>query len=124
MKKKGYKDVVKIPGCELWLKIIASLYQSNKSFYLVGGKQEVIEGTVNKLKNEFEGIQIVNYRNGYIQTEEEREALIEDVVKKKPDVVFVAMGSPKQELLMEECWSGMLRFIKDWVEVLMFILGM
>lgn len=82
MKKKGYKDVVKIPGCELWLKIIASLYQSNKSFYLVGGKQEVIEGTVNKLKNEFEGIQIVNYRNGYIQTEEEREALIEDVVKK------------------------------------------
>ena len=52
MKKKGYKDVVKIPGCELWLKIIASLYQSNKSFYLVGGKQEVIEGTVNKLKNE------------------------------------------------------------------------
>ena len=102
MKKKGYKDVVKIPGCELWLKIIASLYQSNKSFYLVGGKQEVIEGTVNKLKNEFEGIQIVNYRNGYIQTEEEREALIEDVVKKKPDVVFVAMGSPKQELLMEE----------------------
>ena len=84
MKKKGYKDVVKIPGCELWLKIIASLYQRNK------------------LKNEFEGIQIVNYRNGYIQTEEEREVLIEDVVKKKPDVVFVAMGSPKQELLMEE----------------------
>ena len=38
MKKKGYKDVVKIPGCELWLKIIASLYQSNKSFYLVGGE--------------------------------------------------------------------------------------
>ena len=62
----------------------------------------MIEGTVNKLKNEFEGIQIVNYRNGYIQTEEEREVLIEDVVKKKPDVVFVAMGSPKQELLMEE----------------------
>lgn len=32
MKKKGYKDVVKIPGCELWLKIIASLYRRNKRF--------------------------------------------------------------------------------------------
>ena len=62
----------------------------------------MIEGTVNKLKNEFDVIQIVYYRNGYIQSEEEWEALIEDVVKKKPDVVFVAMGSPKQELLMEE----------------------
>ena len=102
MKKKGYKEVVKIPGCELWLKIIASLYQSDKTFYLVGGKQEVVEATVNKLKAEFEGIRIVAYRNGYIQTEEERRNLIEDVAVKKPDVVFVAMGSPKQELLMEE----------------------
>lgn len=102
LKKRGYKEVTKIPGCELWLKIIASLYKEGKTFYLVGGKQEVIDQTVEKLKQEFEGIQIVAYRNGYIKTEEERTALIKDVAEKKPDVVFVAMGSPKQELLMEE----------------------
>ena len=28
--------------------------------------------------------------------------MIEDIAEKRPDVVFVAMGSPKQELLMEE----------------------
>ena len=102
LKKRGYNDVVKIPGCELWLKIIASLYKEGKTFYLVGGKQEVIEQTVDKLKTEFPGIQIVAYRNGYIKTNEERNALIDDIAQKKPDVVFVAMGSPKQELLMEE----------------------
>ena len=102
LKKKGYNDVVKIPGCELWLKIIASLFKEGKTFYLVGGKQEVIEQTVDKLKTEFPGIQIVTYRNGYIKTDEERNALIDDIAQKKPDVVFVAMGSPKQELLMEE----------------------
>lgn len=102
LKKRGYNDVVKIPGCELWLKIIASLYKEGKTFYLVGGKQEVIEQTVEKLKTEFSGIQIVAYRNGYIKTNEERNALIDDIAQKKPDVVFVAMGSPKQELLMEE----------------------
>ena len=102
LKKRGYKDVAKIPGCELWLKIIASLYKDGKTFYLVGGKQEVIEQTVAKLKEEFKGINIVAYRNGYIKTDEERAALIADVAEKKPDVVFVAMGSPKQELLMEE----------------------
>ncbi len=101
-KKHGCKDVVKIPGCELWLKIIASLYKEGKTFYLVGGKQEVIENTVSKLKEEFSGINIVNYRNGYIKTEEEHNELIADIAEKKPDVVFVAMGSPKQELLMEE----------------------
>lgn len=102
LKKHGYKDVVKLPGCELWLKIIESLYREGKSFYLVGSKQEVIENTVTKLKEEFKGINIVNYRNGYIRTDEERKALIDDIVERRPDVVFVAMGSPKQELLMEE----------------------
>lgn len=102
LKKHGCKDVVKIPGCELWLKIIASLYPLGKTFYLVGGKQAVIEQTVQKLREEFPGINIVNYRNGYLRTNEERQALIDDVAAKKPDVVFVAMGSPKQELLMEE----------------------
>lgn len=102
LKRHGYKDVVKIPGCELWLKIIAALYPLGKTFYLVGGKQAVIEQTVRKLRDEFPGINIVNYRNGYLRTNEERLALIDDVAAKKPDVVFVAMGSPKQELLMEE----------------------
>ena len=102
LKKHGYKEVVKLPGCELWLKIIDSLYREGKTFYLVGSKQEVIENTVQKLKQDFPGIQIINYRNGYIKTEEEKQALLEDITEKKPDVVFVAMGSPKQELLMEE----------------------
>ena len=100
--KKHGADAVKIPGCELWLKIIERLYKDDKKFYFVGGKQEVIDETVAKLKEDFKGINIVGYRNGYIKTDEEKQLLIDDIVAKKPDVVFVAMGSPKQELLMEE----------------------
>ena len=75
-----------------------------KNYYslLVGGKQQIINETVEKLRFEYEDIQIVGYRNGYIKTDEEKRQLIDDIVEKKPDVVFVAMGSPKQELLMEE----------------------
>lgn len=105
LKKHGYKNVVKIPGCELWLKIIESTYRHGKKFYLVGSKQDVIENTVSKLKQDFPGIDIVNFRNGYIKSETEKEQLIEDITDKKPDVVFVAMGSPKQELLMEEMYK-------------------
>ena len=100
LQKKGHHNTVKIPGCELWLDVVKRFYKT-KSFYLVGGKQEVIDATVHKLKNEFEGINICNYRNGYLKSEEDIEQLIADIVILKPDVVFVAMGSPKQELLME-----------------------
>lgn len=101
LRQKGYKDACKVPGCELWLKIVRRFY-NEKTFYLVGGKQHVIEEAVCKLQKEFDGIRILGYRNGYIQTEQQKQALIADVAEKKPDVVLVAMGSPKQELLMEE----------------------
>jgi UDP-N-acetyl-D-mannosaminouronate:lipid I N-acetyl-D-mannosaminouronosyltransferase len=102
LKKKGCKEVVKIPGCELWLKIIEAWYEKGKSFYLVGAQPEVIRLTVEKLHEEYSGINIVGYRDGYIRSEIEKKALLDDIAEKKPDVVFVAMGSPKQELLMEE----------------------
>jgi UDP-N-acetyl-D-mannosaminouronate:lipid I N-acetyl-D-mannosaminouronosyltransferase len=101
LQKKGIQDVIKTPGCELWLDII-KYGLSDKTFYLVGGKEEVIQQTISKLKSEYPSIQVVGYRNGYIKTDEEKQAVIEDIAQKKPDVVFVAMGSPKQELLMEE----------------------
>lgn len=101
LKQKGYKEACKVPGCELWLKIVAR-FNKEKTFYLVGGKPQVIEETVGKLQKEYPGIRIVGHRDGYLKTEEERQALIADVAEKRPDVVFVAMGSPKQELLMEE----------------------
>lgn len=101
LSKKGY-HVAKIPGCELWLHIVDALKAEDRTFYLVGGKQEVVEATVEKLRREKEGINIVGYRNGYIKSDEEKQVLLQDIATKKPDVVFVAMGSPKQELLMEE----------------------
>ena len=105
VRKHRVKNAVKLSGCELWLKIIEKLYPMGKTFYLVGSKPEVIKKTVEGLKSQFPGINIIGYRDGYLKDEEDRDALIEDIANKKPDVVFVTMGSPKQELLMEEMWQ-------------------
>lgn len=101
LRQKGHPEACKIPGCELWLRIVAACYRE-RTFYLVGGRQEVIDETVAKLGRDFPGIRIVGHRNGYLRTPQERAALVDDVATRRPDVVFVAMGSPKQELLMEE----------------------
>ncbi len=101
LKKKGFKDAVKIPGCELWLDIVRYFHKT-KNFFLIGAKEEVINQTIEQLKNEFPGIKIIGYRNGYIETEEEQQELIKTIATFKPEIIFVAMGSPKQELLMQE----------------------
>lgn len=101
MHKLGRPEAVRIAGADLWLEIVKESYRT-KTFYLIGGKQEVIDDTIAKLRKEFEGINILGYRNGYIKTADERQALINDVAEKKPDVVYVAIGSPKQEFLMAD----------------------
>jgi UDP-N-acetyl-D-mannosaminouronate:lipid I N-acetyl-D-mannosaminouronosyltransferase len=99
LKRKGI-DVVKIPGAEFWLDIVKRFYKE-KSFYLIGSREPIIRKTVSKLKEEFAGINIVNFRDGYLVKGEEKE-VIKDIKEKSPDVIFVAMGSPKQEFLMQK----------------------
>lgn len=102
LKRHGLKQVTRIAGCDLWLKIVEKKHPQGASFYLVGTTEEIIQETVEKLKKDYPGINILNYRNGFLKNEEERRDLIEDIAQKKPDCVFVAMGSPRQELLMAE----------------------
>ena len=104
LRKKGCKEAIKIPGCELWLKIIEQSYKQ-KSFYFIGGSDVVISATVKKLKKDFPEINILNFRNGFITTAQEKLILIEDIKTKKPDVIFVAMGTPRQENLIQELQS-------------------
>ena len=100
LKKSGHNEVVRIPGSELWLKIIEEL-SPQESLYLVGGTEEVVNEVVTKLKRVFPGIRIVGFRNGYLDSKQE-DSLVHSICRLKPTVVFVAQGSPKQELLMKK----------------------
>lgn len=100
-RQKGGRRVRKIAGCELWLHIIRR-HCTDRSFYIIGAKPDVHEIVIDKLRREFPGINIVGHRNGYLRGDQERKALIDDVAAKRPDIVFVAMGSPTQELLMAD----------------------
>jgi UDP-N-acetyl-D-mannosaminouronate:lipid I N-acetyl-D-mannosaminouronosyltransferase len=83
LKQKGL-DAAKIPGSEFWLDIIERYYKE-RTFYLLGSTQEIIESTVNRLKNEFPNINIVWYRNRFLE-EEAKEALKATLITKKPDI--------------------------------------
>lgn len=99
LKQKGLK-AVKIPGSEFWLDIIKR-YEKEKSFYLIGSTQEVIDNTIKKLKIEYPNINILGYQNGFIN-ETQKEELKEKLQQLKPHVVYVAQGTPRQEFLMDE----------------------
>jgi len=99
LKQKGL-DAVKIPGSEFWLLIVMRFYKE-RNFYLIGSSQEIIEGTVARLKEEFSNINIIGYRNGFLD-DRAKEDLKVTLQEDKPDIIFVAQGTPRQEYLMDE----------------------
>lgn len=101
LRSVGINNSFKIPGCELWLDVIKKYYKS-KTFYLIGGTQTVIEKVILNLKNDYPGIKILNYKNGYIKSEKSNKDLMNDIKSCAPEIIFVAIGSPSQEKMMEE----------------------
>lgn len=69
--------------------------------FLIGGKPEVLIQTEEKLRQLWQ-VNIVGSQDGYFM-EAQRQALFEQVRDSGAAIVTVAMGSPRQELLMQEC---------------------
>ncbi len=103
LRKKGY-ETIKYPGHKLWLDIIDKTYQ-DKKFYIIGATSEVVTEVVEKLKNVYPDINILNFRDGYL-TEKDTEELKKDLKEKKPDIVLIAMGFPKQDYFMQELYNS------------------
>lgn len=88
-------DVKRIAGIEFARKILEKYTLIGKSVAVVGAKPEVIEKTVQNLKKEIPGINIVYYHDGYFNDDNE---ILTCLQNSSPDVVLTALGFPKQEV--------------------------
>lgn len=99
LRRKGIR-AIKIRGAALWLSLVRACHRE-KTFYLLGATDEIIRQTVLKLKAEFPSIRIIGFRNGYFAPEEYA-AIKEEIVRRRPDCVLAALGSPRQEYVMAD----------------------
>ncbi len=67
--------------------------------FMYGSKKEIVEKAKNKLEYKYPNIKIVGYIDGY---ENDNNLIINTINKLKPNILFVALGSPKQEIWINE----------------------
>lgn len=89
----------RIPGCDLWQALMAESSERQARVFLLGSDQDVVEQTSEKLFQQYQ-VSICGYHNGYFIDQDE---MIDEIIRSDPDILTVAMGSPKQELFMEAC---------------------
>ncbi len=98
LKILGHK-VRRIAGIEFGRALLERFSAEGKKIALVGAKPDVIELAVKNLKSEITGINIVYYHDGYFKDDEK---ILSEVQNSLPDLVLVALGSPKQEFFINE----------------------
>lgn len=95
----------RVTGSSLIFSLSAAAEVDGKSIYILGGAEGVPEMAAAALNNRFTGLSIVGIDSppfGFDQTEDGRRRAIDAVVAAAPDLVFVGLGFPKQEFLIEK----------------------
>ena len=94
LQKKSFPE--RIPGQSYFRKIIELSNEKGYSIYLLGGKPGIPEKAKENLEKIFPNVNIVGVHHGYFNENEGKE-VIEEINKLQPNVLFVALGAPRQE---------------------------
>ena len=96
LKILGHK-VRRIAGIELGRALIDRFAGEPVAF--IGAKPEIIEKAVDNLKKEVSNLNPVYVQDGYFKDDER---VLDELTRKHPRLVLVALGSPKQEFFINE----------------------
>lgn len=98
LKILGHK-VRRIPGIELGRALIVKFSDENKTVAFVGAKPEVVESAVKMLRTDIQNLNVVYFHDGYFK---DANIIMDSLYQAKPDLVLIALGSPKQEFFIAE----------------------
>ncbi|KAF0244913.1 MAG: WecB/TagA/CpsF family glycosyltransferase, partial [bacterium] len=84
----------RVTGIDTFENLVEMAAQKGYSVYFLGAKPDVVEALVKHYQENLPNLKIAGYHDGYFGSNED---VIDDVKKASPDILFVAMGSPRQE---------------------------
>jgi len=94
LQKKPIKQ--RIPGQMYFRKVLEIGEKEGWTFYFLGGKGDTVNRAIENLKKIYPNIKIVGAHEGFFEETSEDE-VINEINILKPNVLFVARGSPTQE---------------------------
>ena len=86
----------RVPGSEFMFDICKLAAKKGDPIFVYGAKEETNKTAVEKLKRQFTALKVAGRSNGYL-SQSEMPNLINDINKSRAKILFLALGSPKQE---------------------------
>ena len=100
-KINGIDITEKIAGIEVMNMLLEEARDKNLKVFLLGAKEETLIKCKEKIKESYDGNNIVGSNNGFFDLDN-CDDLIEKINESKADILLVAMGAPRQEVFIEK----------------------
>ena len=97
----GHQVPERVAGFDLFLELLKDGARRGTKFFLCGAAPGIAEAAAKKAEEIAPGVQIVGTRNGYFTQADEPE-IIRQINGSGAQVLFAALGAPKQEFWLEE----------------------
>lgn len=100
---KIVKDPVKekIAGIDVVKEILIRADKEKKNIYLLGAEEEVLLKCIENIKRQYPNLNIAGAHNGFFDLDN-CDDIIQDIKSKEIYAIFVAMGSPRQEIFIDK----------------------
>jgi N-acetylglucosaminyldiphosphoundecaprenol N-acetyl-beta-D-mannosaminyltransferase len=89
----------KIAGIELMDSIVKKCEKENQGIYLLGATKETVDMCNINLRTKYRNLNILGSHDGFFEIDN-CEELLEEIENLSPQVIFVAMGCPRQEIFI------------------------
>lgn len=97
----------RVTGIDLFGALVERCAQRGFRPFFLGAREEVVQTMAGVLKAQHPRLQLAGCRNGYWINEEEA-SVVAQVKQARPDVLFVALSSPKKEIFLRR-WKAELQ---------------
>ena len=92
----GHKIKERVTGIDLMENLVELAHKNKYKCFFLGAKQHVVKNIADHYSEKYSSQIIAGYRNGYFDNEQEK-MIIDQIIKSKANLLFVAMTSPKKE---------------------------
>ncbi len=96
----------RVAGVDLFESLVKRAAEKKWRVFFLGAREETVGGVKNHYEKTLPGLQVAGYRNGY-WTSEEEPAVVKLIADSRPDLLFVAISSPKKEQFLSKYQAEM-----------------
>lgn len=89
----------RVTGIDLMEQLLIRAAEKGYRVYVLGAERDILECAVERMRSDFPGLELAGYRDGYYDDDEEPE-VARAIKAAQPDILFVAMSSPRKEFFL------------------------